>query len=55
MREPAQRLVRPQPDRLGGERNYAKYQERVANLKASITRSEADIAALKRELAKLPQ
>lgn len=43
-----------EPDRLGSEKNYAKYQERVANLKASITRTEADIAALKRELAKLP-
>jgi transposase len=43
-----------EPDRLGGEKNYAKYQERVASLKASITRTEADIAALKRELAKLP-
>ena len=44
-----------EPDRLGDERNFAKYQERVANLKASITRTEADIAALKRELAKLAQ
>jgi hypothetical protein len=43
-----------EPDRLGSEKNYAKYQERVASLKASITRTEADIAALKRELAKLP-
>ena len=44
-----------EPDRLGSERNFAKYQERVASLKASITRAEADIAALKRELAKLSQ
>jgi hypothetical protein len=42
-----------EPERQGGERNYAKYQERVAELKASIDRKEADIAALKRELAKL--
>ena len=44
-----------EPDRLGNEQNYAKYQERVANLKASITRKEGDIAAIKRELSKLPQ
>lgn len=43
-----------QPDRLGSERNYAKYQERVAGMKAAITRKEADVEALKRELAKLP-
>ena len=34
--------------------NVALYQERVAEMKASIARKEADIAALKRELAKLP-
>ncbi|MEO8297387.1 MAG: hypothetical protein ABI574_06210 [Burkholderiales bacterium] len=43
-----------EPERRGEERNYAKYQERVADLKAAIARKEADIAALKRELAKLP-
>ena len=41
------------PERRGDERNYAKYQERVAELKAAISRQEADIAALKREIAKL--
>jgi hypothetical protein len=41
-----------QPDRLGDEKNYQKYIDRVAELKASIARSESDIAALKRELAK---
>jgi hypothetical protein len=44
-----------QPDRLGDEKNYQKYLDRVADLKASIARSEGDIAALKRELAKTPQ
>ena len=44
-----------EPERRGDERNFAKYQERVASLKAAITRKEADIAALKRELGKLPQ
>lgn len=44
-----------EPERRGDERNYQKYQERVAELKAGIARKETDIAALKRELAKLPQ
>lgn len=43
-----------EPERRGDERNYARYQERVAEMKAAIARKEADIAALKRELAKLP-
>jgi hypothetical protein len=42
-----------EPERRGDERNYAKYQERVAEMRAAITRKEADLAALKRELAKL--
>lgn len=41
------------PERRGDERNFAKYQERVAELKAAIGRQEADVAALKRELSKL--
>ena len=44
-----------EPERRGGESNFAKFQERVAEMKASIQRKEADVAALKRELAKLPQ
>lgn len=43
-----------EPERQGDERNYARYLERVAEMKAAITRKEADIAALKREIAKLP-
>lgn len=43
-----------QPERRGDERNYQRYIDRVAEMKAGITRKEADIAALKRELAKLP-
>jgi hypothetical protein len=42
-----------EPERRGDERNFAKYQERVAEMRAAITRKEADVAALKRELAKL--
>ncbi|WP_338415488.1 hypothetical protein [uncultured Sphaerotilus sp.] len=43
-----------EPERRGDERNFARYQERVGEMKASIARKEADVAALKRELAKLP-
>jgi hypothetical protein len=43
-----------EPERRGDERNFARYQERVAEMKSAIARKEADIAALKRELAKLP-
>ncbi|WP_029000179.1 hypothetical protein [Azohydromonas australica] len=41
------------PERRGDERNYQRYLDRVAALKASIERSSADIAALQRELARL--
>jgi hypothetical protein len=43
-----------EPERLGDERNYQKYLDRVAEMKANIARKEADIAAIRRELAKLP-
>lgn len=42
-----------QPERRGDERNYQKYLDRTADLKASIARKEADVAAIKRELGKL--
>lgn len=42
-----------EPERRGDERNYAKYQERVNELKSAIARKEADVAALRRELSKL--
>jgi len=44
-----------EPERRGDERNYQKYLDRVAEMKADIARKEADIAAIKRELGKLPQ
>jgi hypothetical protein len=44
-----------EPERQGDERNYQKYLDRVTDMKANIARKEADIAAIKRELAKLPQ
>jgi chromosome segregation ATPase len=43
-----------EPERRGEEKNYQRYLDRVADLKASITRTESDVAALRRELAKLP-
>lgn len=43
-----------EPERRGDERNYQKYLDRVADLKATIARKESDIASIKRELAKLP-
>jgi len=43
-----------EPERIGGEANYQKYLDRVAEMKAGIERKEADIAAIKRELGKLP-
>jgi hypothetical protein len=42
-----------EPERLGSERNYVRYQERVEQMRAAIERKQADIAALRRELAKL--
>jgi hypothetical protein len=44
-----------EPERQGDERNYQKYLDRVADMKASIARKEGDIAAIKRELSKLSQ
>ncbi|MFO1271625.1 MAG: hypothetical protein U1F50_08120 [Rubrivivax sp.] len=44
-----------EPERRGDERNYARYQERVADMKAAIQRKQDDIAAIRREIAKLPQ
>lgn len=42
-----------EPERHGDERNYAKYQERVAQMRDSISRSEKNIEALKREIANI--
>lgn len=39
-----------QPDRLGSERNYAKYQERVKAMEEAIHRSERNMEALSREI-----
>lgn len=42
-----------EPERRGDERNYAKYQERVAAMKEDIDRAEKNIEALKREIGNL--
>ncbi len=43
-----------EPERLGNERNYQKYLDRVADLKSNIARKESDVSAIRRELSKLP-
>lgn len=42
-----------EPERRGDERNFAKYQERLAGMKDDIGRTEKNIEALKRELGNL--
>lgn len=44
-----------QPERNGDERNFARYQERVARMQEDIERAEANINSLNRELAALRQ
>ena len=44
-----------EPDKRGDEaRNYQKYLDRVAELKAGIARNDSDIAGIKRELGRVP-
>ena len=43
------------PDRLGSERNYQRYLDRVARLKNEISVREANLQALQRQLEELPQ
>ena len=44
-----------EPEKQGGEaRNYQKYLDRVAEMKAEITRNESDIAGIRREIGRLP-
>lgn len=44
-----------EPEKQGAEgRNYQRYLDRVNELKESITRSQSDIAGLKREISRLP-
>jgi hypothetical protein len=43
-----------QPERQGDEKNFQKYLDRVSEMRASIARKQSDIAALRREIQKLP-
>jgi hypothetical protein len=43
-----------EPERRGDEKNYQKYLDRVAEMRAAIERKKVDVAALRRELQKLP-
>ena len=43
------------PEKQGSEaRNYQKYLDRVAELKAALARNESDIAGIRRELGRVP-
>ena len=44
-----------EPDRLGDERNNAKYQERTSSLKDDVARTQKNIEALQREISKTNQ
>jgi hypothetical protein len=44
-----------EPERRGDERNAQKYIDRVADMRSQIARKQEDIAAIKREIAKLQQ
>ena len=44
-----------EPEKRGDEsRNYQKYADRVAELKASLARNDSDIAGIRRELGRVP-
>ncbi len=44
-----------EPEKRGDEaRNFQKYLDRVAEIKASIARAQSDIDGLKREISRLP-
>ena len=44
-----------EPEKHGDEtRNFQKYLDRVADLKANIARTQSDIEGIKRELSRLP-
>ncbi len=44
-----------EPEKQGSEsRNYQKYLDRVAGMKADLARNQSDIAGIRREIARLP-
>ncbi len=62
LRAAEERLAATQAEYAGGNaekrgdesRNYQKYLDRMAELKASVNRQQSDVDALKREINKLP-
>ena len=42
-----------EPERLGGEKNFVKYQERVGQMRENLNRSEQNVQALKREIGNI--
>ena len=42
-----------EPERQGNEKNYAKYQARVAEMRDNIFRAEKNVEALKREIGNI--
>jgi hypothetical protein len=45
-----------EPEKQGSEgRNYQKYLDRVAEMKAELARNESDIAGIRREIGRLPR
>jgi hypothetical protein len=42
-----------EPERQGNEKNYAKYQERVARMRDDIGRAEKNVDAIRREIANI--
>ena len=42
-----------EPERQGNEKNYAKYQARVADMRDNIFRAEKNVEALKREIGNI--
>ena len=62
MRKAEERLAQARKDYANGEpekqgiesRNYQRYLDRVAELKAAVTRAESDVSGLQRELSRLP-
>jgi len=43
-----------EPERRGDEKNFQKYLDRVTEMRSAIARKQIDIAALRREIQKLP-
>ena len=62
LRKAEERLAQARKEYANGEpvkqgiesRNYQRYLDRVAELKAAVARAESDVAGLQRELGRLP-